>query len=70
MLWSLNLTPDLSIGDEEHLLIGELCETRQRWFLAQALHRAHVGTERLVDSSIVGNVLSLCVLAIQLQQIT
>ena len=61
------LTPDLGIGDEQHLLRAELGQTRQGRLRAETLNGPGVGTESLVDSSIVCNILALRVSAIQLK---
>ena len=51
-LRGLNLAPDLGVGDEEHLLVGELSQAGQGGLGAETLHRSGVGSECLVDAAI------------------
>ena len=66
-LRGLNLAPDLGVGDEEHLLVGELSEAGQGGLRAETLNGPGVGPERLVDAAVVRNILTLRVSAIQLK---
>ena len=66
-LRGLNLAPDLGVGDEEHLLVGELSEAGQGRLRAETLNGPGVGPERLVDAAVVRNILTLRVSAIQLK---
>ena len=63
----LDLTPDLGVRDEQHLLVGELSEAGQGGLRAEALNGPGVGPERLVDAAVVRNILTLRVSAIQLK---
>ena len=67
-LWRGNLTPDLGIGDEEHLLGGVLLQAGQARLGALGVDRPLVGVERLVDASVVCDVFPLGLLTVQLHR--
>ena len=66
-LRGLDLTPDLGVRDEEHLLRSELGQSRERGLRPQALHGPGVGSERLADAAVVRDILSLRVSPIELK---
>ena len=59
------ISENLRIGDEEHLLWCELGQSWESWFCSLALNGVLVSPERLVDPSVVRDVLPLGVLPVQ-----
>lgn len=65
-LGSVLAAPHVCCRDPEHLLLG-VVEAGQQTLGAVALHPRSVGVIGLLDTAVVGNVLTLCVDSVQLK---
>ena len=64
---SLYFTPDLGVWDEQQLLWSVLSQSWQSWFCPITFYRPQVGSVCLTNASIISNVFTLGIFAIQLK---
>lgn len=66
-LGCLDLTPDLGIGDKQHLLRSEFNEARKAGLSSFTLNRSQISSECFANATIISDILSLGIFSIQLE---